>query len=388
MPNLISNILNGLITLALIIIPNFTLATPEIRYINPPKLELENIGKNITCYRPLRHGSPKMSIEKNYDQVIAHNYGHGGSGWTLAPGVTKYVNDMLLRSEYSIDLNHKTPIVVIGAGIIGLFTAYDLIKKGFSNIIIVAENFQNITSYNAGGLFAVTNMDNDSTIQKTILGIAMDSFEFYSDIARKISSDFQDGARIISTYFRDKNDNKLAFWVSKVMSPPKDVILDFGNGTRRHMVAYDDSIFIDANRMMINLTKYLKSKNVKFIKQKIASFSDIDNKYIINCTGLGASKLNNDYQLEGIQGHLIVLKNQNPEDLEYMISVPINESYTKYGQKIRRSFQIFPKHMAYGDVNDVGVIGGTHIEGASSSTPNEEEFNMILQGAKNFYGIH
>lgn len=153
------------------------------------------------------------------------------------------------------------------------------------------------------------------------------------------------------------------------------------------MASYDDSLFIDANKMMINLTRYLKSKNVKFIQQKITNFSDIDNKYVINCTGLGASELNNDYQLEGIQGHFILLKNQNPEDLEYMISVPLNENYTKYGQKVRRSFQIFPKHMAYGNVNDVGVIGGTHIEGASSLTPNEEEFNTILQGARSFYGV-
>ncbi|XVN43525.1 MAG: FAD-dependent oxidoreductase [Candidatus Rickettsia vulgarisii] len=386
-----ASLLNILVILTIITLtttPTFTLANPEVRYITPPRLEFKNMGKKITCYRPLRHGSPKMSIEKKYGQIIAHNYGHGGSGWTLAPGAAKYINDMLLRSEYATDLNEKTPIVVVGAGIIGLFTAYDLVKKGFSNIIIVAENFQNITSYNAGGLFAVTNMDNDSATQKTILRIAMNSYEFYSDIARNISSDFKDGARFISTYFRDRNDNKLAFWVGKVMSHPKDVILDFGNGTRRSMAAYDDSLFIDANKMMINLTRYLKGKNVKFIQQKITNFSDIDNKYVINCTGLRASALNNDYKLEGVQGHFILLKNQNPEDLEYMISVPINEDYTDHGQKIRRSFQIFPKHMAFGDVDDVGVIGGTHIEGASSLTPNEGEFNKILQGARNFYGIH
>jgi D-amino-acid oxidase len=384
MPNLILNIL---VILTLIITPTFSLASPEIRYITPPKLEYENMGKQITCYRPLRHGSPEMSIEKKSSQIIVHNYGHGGSGWTLAPGAAEYVNDMLLRSEYATDLNEKTPIVIVGAGIMGLFTAYDLVKRGFSNIIIVAERFQNITSYNAGGLFAVTNMDNDSTTQKTILKIAMNSYDFYSDIARKTSSDFQDGARFISTYFKDKNDNKLAFWVGKVMAHPKDVTLDFGNGTRRNMVAYDDSLFIDANKMMINLTKYLKSRNVKFIEQKIINFSDIDNKYVINCTGLGSRELNKDYQLEGVQGHFILLKNQNPEDLEYMISVPLNENYTKYGQKIRRSFQIFPKHMAYGAVNDVGVIGGTHIERASNLTPNEEEFNKILQGAREFYGV-
>jgi len=36
--------------------------------------------------RPMRHGSPKLSVEKIGDQIVAHDYGHGGSGWTLATG--------------------------------------------------------------------------------------------------------------------------------------------------------------------------------------------------------------------------------------------------------------------------------------------------------------
>jgi hypothetical protein len=28
-------------------------------------------------------------------QLIAHNYGHGGSGWTLAPGSARHVNRLI-----------------------------------------------------------------------------------------------------------------------------------------------------------------------------------------------------------------------------------------------------------------------------------------------------
>ena len=57
-----------------------------------------------------------MSVKGNNNKVIAHNYGHGGSGWTLAPGSASYVNDMLLASEYAKDIEKDTPIAVLGAG--------------------------------------------------------------------------------------------------------------------------------------------------------------------------------------------------------------------------------------------------------------------------------
>ena len=70
-----------------------------------------------------------------------------------------------------------------------------------------------------------------------------------------------------------------------------------------------------------------------------------------------------------------------------MILVYFKEGTTKSGQHIKRSFYIFPKRLPHTGPNDVGVIGGTFIEGATKETPNEEEFDTLLQGAKTFYGI-
>jgi hypothetical protein len=35
----------------------------------------------------------------------------------------------------------------------------------------------------------------------------------------------------------------------------------------------------------------------------------------------------------------------------------------------------------------VGVVGGTFIENATPDTPNEEEFTIMIENAKKFYGI-
>lgn len=333
----------------------------------------------------MRRGTPNMSITNQNGQVIAHNYGHGGSGWTLGPGCAQYVNTLLI-SSYSL-LRKDTSIIIIGAGALGLFTAYDLYQRGFRNITVIAEKFEDLTSHNAGGLLAPVSMDNTPETQELIDKIGFDAYEFYQSIAQKKHPHFKEGAVIIPTYFENREESGLEPYVGKVMQPAKDVILDFGNGTTRKMVVYDDGIFIDTSRMMKELRTYLKAHKIKFLLKKITSFSDINGKFIINCSGLGSFELNHDAEMISVQGHLIMLKDQNPKDLKYMILVYFKDGITKFGQKIKRSFYLFPKHLSNGDPKDIGVLGGTFIEGATKETPNEEEFDILIQGAKDFYGI-
>ena len=77
------------------------------------------------------------------------------------------------------------------------------------------------------------------------------------------------------------------------MQAAKDVIVDFGTGTRRNMVAYDDGIFIDTAIFMISLMEFLKPI-AKFVTKKVNHFKEIDSKFVINCAGLGAGILNSD----------------------------------------------------------------------------------------------
>lgn len=359
----------------------------EIRKITPPNLASAHLGEKIVCYRPMRHGSPNMSVEKKGEKIIAHNYGHGGSGWTLGPGSANHVINLLLSSEHANDMKKDTPITIIGAGALGLFSAYYLEKMGYTDITVVAEKFESLTSHNAGGLLAPVSMDNDPKMQKIVDQIGIDAYKFYESIAQKKHNDFKDGAVIVPTYFENRKDSGLEPYVGVVMKPAKDVVLDFGNGTTRKMVSYDDGIFIDTAKMMVGLSSYLKSKNIKFVQKKIATFNDVEGKFIIDCSGLGAGNLNGDASVVPVQGHLIMLKEQVFADLQHMILVYFNEAKTKSGQKVKRSFYIFPKHLPNTGANDVGVIGGTFIEGAHDDTRNEEEFEILVEGAKKFYGI-
>ena len=363
-----------------------TAAALEVRHVQPPDLSVAHLGKQMLCERPMRHGAPRLCVEQVGDKVVAHDYGHGGSGWTLAPGSADYVNNLLIASPLSKDLRKDTPITVIGAGVIGLFSAYDLSQKGYANITVVAERFDNLTSHNAGGLLAPVSMDNDPAMQPVIERIGLDAYRFYAQVARGEHPHFKSGALIVPSYFDDRKESGLEPYVGKVMQPAKDVTLDFGTGTTRRMVVYDDGIFMDTAVMMQSLTDWLKPR-VKFVQRKVNSLSEVDTRFIVDCAGLGAGALNGDKAVVPVQGHLIMLKDQQPKQLQYMILVYFGEAKTASGMKVKRSFYQFPKHLPGTGPNDVGVVGGTFIEGAGMDMPNEDEFRIMLENARKFYGL-
>jgi glycine/D-amino acid oxidase-like deaminating enzyme len=78
---------------------SFLCAETEVRRITPPKLSTNCLGQKVLCHRPMRKGSPKVSVEQRYGKIIVNNYGHGGGGWTLAPGSADYANNLLLNSD-------------------------------------------------------------------------------------------------------------------------------------------------------------------------------------------------------------------------------------------------------------------------------------------------
>ena len=78
------------------------------------------------CTRPFRASGPRIEAERLGDQLLIHNYGHGGSGWSLSWGsATRVLN--LLRDAHPRTLD----VAVIGAGAIGITTALTLQRAGF-----------------------------------------------------------------------------------------------------------------------------------------------------------------------------------------------------------------------------------------------------------------
>ena len=58
-----------------------------------PKLQLEpvrastdRITRITVCTRPFRAQGPRLDTEQIGSKLVVHNYGHGGSGWSLSWG--------------------------------------------------------------------------------------------------------------------------------------------------------------------------------------------------------------------------------------------------------------------------------------------------------------
>lgn len=270
---------------------------------------------------------------------------------------------------------------------VGLFTAYDLTKRGYSNITIYAEKLDSLASHNAGGLLAPVSMDNDHAMQAIIDQIGIDAYRFYDDVARDKNIDFKQGARLVPSYFNSREDSGLEAYVGKVMNPAKEVMLDFGNGMTQKMVVYDDGIFMNTALLMSELHDFVNTHHINIVVGKINAFDELKEKFIFNCSGLGAVELAKDTALVPVQGHLIMLKNQIPENMNYMILVYFGEGKTEANQKVKRSFYIFPKHLPDSAPQDIGVIGGTFIEGGSPDKPNLKEYDSIIDEANAFFGI-
>jgi D-amino-acid oxidase len=362
---------------------SFAAGDVEIRYLQPPRLQQHNWGDRIVCHRPVRCGSPRMEVEFTGMQFIVHNYGFGGSGWTLAPGCAQYMVQQFLDDLYP--MRRDEPITIIGAGVIGLFTAYELVKDGFTNITIIADQFDDLVSHRAGGFLAPSTMDVPAHMQDTINDICFDAYCFYTTIARGEHEDFpRSGATIMPIYLK-RYDTRLAAYEGVVMNAPHDVVIDFGNGKRYDMKVYDDGIFMDTNVMMCSLKKFLDGK-VTWVNNHVTSCDEIDAFYVFNCAGLGAGQLCDDKAVFPAQGHLILLKDQQAEDMNYMISFYVDPGITEDGLPVKRSIYMFPKHVLGTPQDAIGVMGGTFIDGATHETPNHNEFDLLIERAQEFFG--
>src|SRR5260370_18423127 len=52
----------------------------------PIRASVDRIFRVTVCLRPFRAAGPRLRVERGVDKTLVHNYGHGGSGWSLSWG--------------------------------------------------------------------------------------------------------------------------------------------------------------------------------------------------------------------------------------------------------------------------------------------------------------
>src|ERR1700761_2658194 len=102
--------------------PGTSAARPTIpfgeRYtpILPVHARMDRLFDITVCLRPFPAQGPRIESEQIGNTLVVHNYGHGGSGWSLSWGSANLAMQRAL-------VNSPREIAVIGCGAIGLTSA-------------------------------------------------------------------------------------------------------------------------------------------------------------------------------------------------------------------------------------------------------------------------
>src|SRR5271170_5845584 len=63
----------------------------------PVRAEVDRIFRITVCLRPFRAAGPRLDVERVGDKTVIHNYGHGGSGWSLSWGSSGIAVDKAMQ---------------------------------------------------------------------------------------------------------------------------------------------------------------------------------------------------------------------------------------------------------------------------------------------------
>lgn len=126
-------------------------APPPVPTGSPPRLvplraTLDQLIDVKCCIRPLRAAGPNLATEMIGDTLVVHNYGHGGSGWSLSWGSAEIAVGKALSVL-------PREIAVVGCGIIGLTSAVVAQRAGLQVTIYARELIQRTRSFRASGSF-------------------------------------------------------------------------------------------------------------------------------------------------------------------------------------------------------------------------------------------
>lgn len=113
----------------------------------PLRLQANRLAHITVCLRPFRAAGPRLDVETVGDKRVVHNYGHGGSGWSLAWGSSTIAAGMALEGG-------TREVAVIGCGALGLTSALLLRRAGARVTIYAKERLPQTRSARATGTWS------------------------------------------------------------------------------------------------------------------------------------------------------------------------------------------------------------------------------------------
>lgn len=110
----------------------------------PIRADADRIFRVTVCLRPFRAAGPRLDVERVGDKTVVHNYGHGGSGWSLSWGSSSIAVEKAMEAG-------ERDVAVVGCGALGLTSAILLQRAGAKVTIYAKERPPEVRSARATG---------------------------------------------------------------------------------------------------------------------------------------------------------------------------------------------------------------------------------------------
>jgi len=99
----------------------------------PVRASEDRLFDITVCLRPFRAAGPRLETEQVGDTLVVHNYGHGGSGWSLSWGSSTLAVQKAMAAS-------PKQVAVLGCGALGLTSAI-LAQKAGAEVTIYARDW-------------------------------------------------------------------------------------------------------------------------------------------------------------------------------------------------------------------------------------------------------
>jgi len=304
---------------------------PDRLRLAPLRASTDRIMRITVCTRPFRAQGPRLAVEQIGAKSIVHNYGHGGSGWSLSWGSGAIAVQKALATG-------ARQIGVIGCGALGLTSAL-LAQRAGAEVTIYAKDLPpNVRSSLATGVWSPDSricleqhatpafrqtweaMTRDSFLAyQNLLGLPANPVEFIDVYAVRDAAARSSGGAAARRAADDRPPfaQLQAGLVGDLMPRAVDYAPDSHTLGNRHLHRN--------TMMMFNLVPYSRLLVAEFLanggKIVVADFHAVSElatlreATLINATGYGARALFNDRSIIPVRGQLARLIPQ--DDVRY-----------------------------------------------------------------------